>query len=156
MAVGFTYMDLFGPAGDTPIGDPPLPEYDVWSTLSSSTAALAWDNGEFAPDSQHLNFANIKYTGGVEPGVYYYVRIRGENKTDVGAYAIRLLTVVPDPNVPRDPAVWYFQSLDTTYTGAPVKGGQGKPASVLDLPLNDKLSRYIKAGEVDWVRFILP
>ena len=154
--VGFTYMDLFGPAGDTPIGDPPLPEYDVWSTLSSSTAALAWDNGEFAPDSQHLNFANIKYTGGVEPGVYYYVRIRGENKTDVGAYAIRLLTVVPDPNVPRDPAVWYFQSLDTTYTGAPVKGGQGKPASVLDLPLNGKLGRYIKADEVDWVRFILP
>jgi hypothetical protein len=159
--VGFTYMDLFGPAGDTPIVDTASGTYDVWSTLSSKTAALAWDNGEAAPDPQHLNFANIKYTGGVEPGVYYYVRIRGENITDVGAYAIRLLTVVPDPNVPRDGLTWYPGEEKNDPAGLPVEGGQGvlkllELKAYLDLPLNDKLSRYIKAGEVDWVRFILP
>ena len=153
--IGFTYMDLFGPAGDTPIGGPPPQTYDVWGTPSDQTAALSWSNGGNAPDPEHLGFANIAYADGVEPGVYYYVRIRGQNNTDVGAYAIRLLSAVPNPSIPRD-ASWYPGENTADPAGLPVEGGQGLPTSYLDLTLNGKLSRYIYADEVDWVRFILP
>jgi hypothetical protein len=91
-----TFVSLFGSNGD-PTLDSGL---TLWNdnalpyTVDSPPTSIAEDDDG---NLTYAQFARIDYTTGLAPGTYY-IRVRGYVSTEVGPYAIRVLTGDPvDP-----------------------------------------------------------
>jgi hypothetical protein len=163
------YMDLFGTGGDTAASS-----YIPWDSIADQGVALGWSTT--AIDFDQSGFPYINYPTNIAPNSDFYVRIRGTNPSDAGAYAIRVSTKAL-PLLGAD-LNWYYATPNPTDVADQVKpsvGGIGVPTVlaqnvivVSPTPYASRLNRYIHAGtgllranqeqdaDVDWVKIHLP
>jgi hypothetical protein len=166
VSVGFVYLDLFGPAGDTGAAGVPA-SYDLWTANPATGApydqdyALAWSNGVSStnPDSTQRLSATI-FASGLAPGDYW-LRVRANNKFISGSYALRALAA---PST--DHAGWTFATpAASDVSDFPVTGNAGAaPVSAAVLPLGGRINRFLAGASTDtgtgayvqWIRLHLP
>jgi len=145
-AAADTFITLFGPEGDL------TPGFDDAPPVSLAED----DNG----NPVFANYARIDYTEGLMSG-YYYVRVRGSDALQAGAYALRVVeSVEAEMSVEAQyPAGWFFTATnpsDSPYEPDDDPPAGGVPVRPVELDLGGRLNRYLSAGEVDWVRVRLP
>jgi LruC domain-containing protein len=161
-----TYIDLFDRNGDPDADDP-------WTgTDTGPGQALA------SADSGNPTWpmmARIDYTGGMQPGGTYYIRVRGATETVDDPYAIRVLSLNaggalpeyipltpvlgPDSGENDDPVVF---GPDTGEENAPTGWVPTNPVKI-SLGNANSLSRSIDNpsglpgdGDIDWFILVLP
>lgn len=143
------FLTLFGPAGDTTAGFDDAPP----SSLAQN------DNG----NPIFSNYARIDYSGGLTSGTYY-IRVRGSDSGQAGYYALRVVTSVDsaiDQDAQYPPAEdWFFPSNedDSGYEtdDDPTSLSSGVPTNPVDISIGEKVNRSLTAGDVDWLRLVLP
>jgi hypothetical protein len=157
-----TWISLFRSGGDTTVDTPDLWNGDL-DPYTTETDAVA-DEGTAG------NYARISYSGGLAPGTYY-IRVRGVQSVQNGAYALRVLKTPADS--PTGPG-WarYFSGANPSEVrplggfygtdDSPLQGGV--PPNAAPISRGEKLNRWLTAGhiaahtpgDVDWFRLILP
>lgn len=155
-----TFASLFDSSGD-PTLDSGL---TLWNdnaspyTVDSPPTSIAEDDDG---NLTYAQFARIDYTTGLAPGTYY-IRVRGYVSTEVGPYAIRVLTGDPVDPYPAGlyPAGSFFVSANTTdepYESDDDPASGGTPSSPVAIGIGEAHNRYLQAaGDVDWFVLTLP
>ena len=151
-----TFLSLFDRNGDPTADTSPT----LWNddaapyTVDAPPLSIAEDDDGNPTFAQ---FARIDYSAGLAPGTYY-IRVRGYVSTEVGPYAIRVLTDI-NP-LDQYPVEWFFAGPN--YTDAPYetddnpKSG-GVPTNPVAISIGQAHNRYLQAaGDVDWFVLTLP
>jgi hypothetical protein len=124
-------------------------------------------------------YARIDYSGGLEPGDWY-IRAEGEDGSQSGHYAIRVL-LAPDENyapwqfagdndpdsyepdnassynVPTSPiAISVNGNINRSLTPDDDASSGNVPANPVSIPMNGRVNRYLTAGDIDWLVLSLP
>jgi hypothetical protein len=155
-----TFISLFGPNGDTTIdGNNEWGDGSTTFTADGSVALMEADGVS--------TYATLDYTAGLAPGTYY-VRIRGRTVADVGAYAVRFLSLNSGDTPPtiNTTATTPFASVntnDTPYEVDDTLNSAGLPTNpvVVTLgapPSETDFNRFLNVAgkDMDWFKIILP
>jgi hypothetical protein len=143
----------------------------VYRTDTGDELAPELIEGSFYSNPIFGTYGRIDYDSSTDPfvsGTKLYIRVTGQSSGNVGAYAIRVVEYVAtgDINAQYPPAEdWFFGDInnkDTPYDDPPGDDGtidgtiEGVPLNPVTIHLNEKLNRYLLAGDVDWFVLILP
>ena len=151
-----TFLSLFDRNGDPTADTSPT----LWNddaapyTVDAPPLSIAEDDDGNPTFAQ---FARIDYSAGLAPGTYY-IRVRGYVSTEVGPYAIRVLTDI-NP-LDQYPVEWFFAGPN--YTDAPYETDDnpksvGVPTNPVAISIGQAHNRYLQAaGDVDWFVLVLP
>jgi hypothetical protein len=123
----------------------------------SSDGLVSGPNFVFAS----YNTIDYKPTDGLEPGVPWYVRIKAANAMNSGSYAIRLRAAPnSDGDTYLDYVGWHLDEISTidAYEPDDDPAVDGITATLtLGGGLEEqRLSRFMAAGDTDWVEIVLP
>ena len=146
------FISLFGPSGDTtadPIGAGPNEWKDDLSPFTVDSGVAIVESGTTG------TWVSIDYQGGLAPGVYY-VRVRGAQSYQTGAYAIRFLSL----NV-GDPLPAYTTFGTQNATDSPYEPDDavalGIPSSPVSVTLGTERNRFLQVdADMDWFILTLP
>lgn len=148
------FISLFGPSGDTttdPIGAGPNEWNNDGPPFTVDTGVAIAESGTTG------TWASIDYQGGLAPGVYY-VRVRGAQSYQTGAYAIRFLSLNVGDSLPAYTTFATQNTADSPYesddalvagTGVPANPAAAAPGSVLNRSLQ-------VSSDMDWFKLTLP
>jgi hypothetical protein len=164
---GRLIIDTYRPKTDVIVTDTFLSLFDAAGDPTTETGTGLWynDNPPFTVDAPPVsiaeadvgnpfwNSARIDYEVGLAPGTYY-IRVRGQRSTTTGVYAVRVL-LVPDD---IDYGPWYFSDItdDAEYEVDDNPPTGGIPTNPVVIAIGGKLNRALTAGDVDWLKLVLP
>ncbi len=146
-------IDTYQPQGGLPLNIPA----DTYLSLFNASGSLLAADDDGNTDSGQNGSSRIDDTSGLTSGTYYIKITKGPGSANIGAYAVRLLSLALADPIPAYPAS--FDVTSDPYEGQDAPEA-APPVTVtpMSMPLGtDNLGRILgTVSDVDWLYFVLP